>query len=182
MNNAVGLLGTVCTTSYNLGSKCVLIGDAAHAITPFFGQGTNASFEDCLTLSNLLDRWAPEKTAVGLARAFAEYSNERKPNSDAIATMALENFVEMRDHVADRRFLLMKAVENLLENKFESLFRSRYAMVCYGGGGNITYDAALKLGEVQWSIIEEISQNITDPHQADMNKALKLINTRLVPL
>jgi len=181
LNNSVGLLGTVNTSNYSLGSKCVLIGDSAHAITPFFGQGTNASFEDCLTLSNMLDLHAPDKSEMGLARAFAAYSNERKPNSDAIATMALENFVEMRDLVADKRFLLMKAVENLLENKFESSFRSRYAMVCYGGSGNITYDTALKLGAVQWSIIEEISQGITDPEQVDLVKAHHLITTRLVP-
>lgn len=181
LNNSVGLLGTVNTSTYNLGSKCVLLGDSAHAITPFFGQGTNASFEDCLTLSKMLDLHAPNKSEMGLARAFAEYSNERKPNSDAIATMALENFVEMRDLVADKRFLLMKAVENLLENTFESSFRSRYAMVCYGGSGNITYDVALKLGEVQWSIIEEISRGITDPAQVDLDKALELINTRLLP-
>lgn len=63
------------------------------------------------------------------------------PNSNAIATMALENFVEMRDTVGNPKFLLMKAVENILENEFEEIFRSRYALVCYGGGGNITYSS-----------------------------------------
>jgi len=181
LNNSVGILGTINTSSYNLGSKVVLIGDSAQAITPFFGQGTNASFEECLTLSNMLDLNAPNKSQMGLARAFAEFSNERKPNNDAIARMALENFVELRDLVADKRFLLMKAVENLLENTFESSFCSRYAMVSYGGSGNITYDVARKLGEVQWSIIEEISQGITDPAQVDLDKALELMNTRLLP-
>ena len=70
----------------------------------------------------------------------------RKPNGDAIAEMALDNFVEMRDRVGGDRFLLMKAVENLIENRLPHKFRSRYAMVCYGGLGNVSYDVALRLG------------------------------------
>ena len=73
-----------------------------------------------------------------------------------IHQMALENFVEMREKVGDVKFNFLKSVENILENTFPDQFRSRYAMVCYGGGGGITYDAALKLGEVQWEILEEL--------------------------
>lgn len=133
--NAVGLLGTVRCTSYNFGGHCCLLGDSAHAITPFFGQGTNASFEDCYILAELMRTHAPASnmTTVGLSRAFDAFTRERKPNADAIAEMALDNFVEMRDRVGDAQFLLNKSVENVLENHFEDKFRSRYAMVCYGG-------------------------------------------------
>ena len=97
--------------------------------------------------------------------------------------MALDNFVEMRDRVGDADFLLKKSVENLLENTFEDRFRSRYAMVCYGGGGGITYDAALRLGEVQWGIIEDlVGSSTTDASQVDLRRAERLIQERLVPL
>ena len=183
--NNVGILGTVRATSYNLGGHCVLLGDSAHAITPFFGQGTNASFEDCLVLFELMSQYAPAGSMrpEGLARAFDAFSKERKPNADAIAEMALDNFVEMRDRVGDADFLLKKSVENLLENQFEDRFRSRYAMVCYGGGGGITYDAALRLGEVQWGIIEDlVGPSTTDASQVDLSRADRLIRERLVPL
>jgi kynurenine 3-monooxygenase len=183
--NNIGILGTVRATSYNLGGHCVLLGDSAHAITPFFGQGTNASFEDCLVLFELMSQHAPAggMTPDGLARAFDAFSRERKPNADAIAEMALDNFVEMRDRVGDADFLLKKSVENLLENTFEDRFRSRYAMVCYGGGGGITYDAALRLGEVQWGIIEDlVGSSTTDASQIDLGRAERLIQERLVPL
>lgn len=186
--NAVGLLGTVRCTSYNFGGHCVLLGDSAHAITPFFRQGTNASFEDCLVLFELMQTHAPAKnmTSIGLARAFDAFSRERKPNADAIAEMALDNFVEMRDRVGDAQFLLRKDVENILENNFEDRFRSRYAMVCYGGGGNITYDAALRLGEVQWGIVDELAADDKVQKQGashvNLKRAEELINSRLVPL
>ena len=185
MKNPIGMLGTVRCTSYNFGGHCVLLGDSAHAITPFFGQGTNASFEDCLVLFELMQEHAPANnmTTAGLSRAFDAFSRERKPNADAIAEMALDNFVEMRDRVGDAQFLLKKEVENILENKFEDRFRSRYAMVCYGGAGGITYDAALRLGEVQWKILEELVANgLTDANQVDLQQAEQLINARLVPL
>jgi kynurenine 3-monooxygenase len=185
--NAVGLLGTVRCTSYNFGGHCCLLGDSAHAITPFFGQGTNASFEDCYILAELMAKHAPANnmTTVGLSHAFDLFTRERKPNADAIAEMALDNFVEMRDRVGDIQFLLNKSVENVLENHFEDRFRSRYAMVCYGGGGNITYDAALRLGEVNWGIVEELTNGKPagwDASQVDLVKAEQLINERLVPL
>ena len=128
---------------------------------------------------------ASNMTTVGLSRAFDAFTRERKPNADAIAEMALDNFVEMRDRVGDAQFLLNKSVENVLENHFEDKFRSRYAMVCYGGGGNITYDAALRLGEVNWGIVEELTQGKPtdwDATQVDLVKAERLINARLVPL
>merc|ERR1712166_769672 len=87
-----------------------------------------------------------------------------------------------RDRVDDAQFLLNKSVENVLENHFEDKFRSRYAMVCYGGGGNITYDAALRLGEVNWGIVEELTAKGSTGDNVDLVLAEQLIDARLVPL
>ncbi|NJL11875.1 MAG: hypothetical protein HC913_01910 [Microscillaceae bacterium] len=97
--NPLGLLGTVRCQPWHFEDKFVLIGDAAHAIVPFYGQGMNASFEDCLVLDNILDNWEGN-----MAELFAEFEKQRKPNADAIANLAIENFYEMRDGVAEPAF------------------------------------------------------------------------------
>ena len=90
-----------------------MLGDAAHAIVPFFGQGINCGFEDCTVLLELIEVHAPD-----WERIFREFELARKANTDAIADMAVENFIEMRDRVADPRFLLRKKVELALEAKY----------------------------------------------------------------
>lgn len=107
--NKTGAMVTVRTYPWRVGSRCVLIGDAAHAIVPFYGQGANAGFEDCLEFVECLRRHPGD-----LEAAFARYQEARKPNTDAIADLALANFNEMRDHVASPRFLLRKRFEHLL--------------------------------------------------------------------
>lgn len=184
LNNPVGFLGTLKTNHFNIGGKICLLGDSGHAITPFFGQGTNASFEDCFDFVEMMDKFASQEkmTVHGLAAAFTGFNQKRKSNSDAIADMALENFIEMRSKVGDKKFLLMKRVENLIEKKFEHLFRSRYAMVCYGGNGNITYQNAKTLGDVQWEIVEQLSIGLTNPEDVNFQDALQMIEQSLVPL
>jgi len=123
----------------------------------------------------------------------------RKPNADAICAMALENFVEMRDKTADRKFQAMKRVENDLEQRFPKKFRSRYAMVCYGGDGEVSYANAKYLGTVQDRILQELCEhmtvaaegvegNIDDEEgmasqisKVDIALAEKLIDEQLVP-
>ena len=109
VKNARGILGTVRTSSWAVGGKVCLLGDAAHAIVPFFGQGMNAGFEDARDLTNLLLRHAPPGGAKDYAAAFAEFGAARRVNTDAIADMALENYVEMRASTADPTFRLKKA-------------------------------------------------------------------------
>merc|ERR1719326_2659417 len=94
----------------------------------------------------------------------------------------MDNFIEMRSKVGNRRFLLMKQVENMLENMFHTLFRSRYAMVCYGGDGNITYQNAKTLGDVQWEIIEELSRNLDKAENVNLQNALEMMEQSLVVL
>jgi len=187
-NNSKGILGTVRTKQWAVDGKVVLLGDAAHAIVPFFGQGMNSGFEDTRDLVRLLDEHAPASGGKrDYAAAFSAFEAERRPNADAIADMALENYTEMQASTADALFRLAKATENALENsKLGSRFRSRYAMVCYGGAGNVTYSAAQKLGRVQWEIVRELAAGVSSVDAAaeelDLARAEALLDQKLAPL
>jgi kynurenine 3-monooxygenase len=151
----------------------VLIGDAAHAIVPFFGQGMNAGFEDCTILMDILDReprWE---------RAFAELSRARKPDADAIADLAVENFVEMRDKVADPEFVLWKEVEAELSRRFPGEYLSRYQLVTFT---RIPYRVAQEAGRVQSSLLRDLTRTARSPQDIDYSRAQTLIRARLVPL
>jgi len=224
LENPSGILGTVRTTKWTHRGRVLLVGDAAHAIVPFYGQGMNSGFEDVYDMLHVLSEMdcrggvahppveesvfndslasvSPmnAEDAAKWAAAFDKIFRDRKPNGDAIAELALMNFEEMRDKVADRCFLLQKRVENLVEKKFESKFRSMYAMVVYGGGGNITYENALRLGKVQEKILRDLIEDQVDALYAlaedvwtdkldemaqnvSMTLAEELIDSRLVPL
>ncbi len=106
--NPTGSMVTVKCSAWHAGDRALLLGDAAHAIVPFFGQGMNCGFEDCVVLDGLEAEGAPRE------EVFARFEQLRKPNADAIADMAVENFVEMRASTADPRFLLEKAIEKRL--------------------------------------------------------------------
>lgn len=192
--NPNGVLGTVRTTKWAIEGKILLIGDACHAMVPFFGQGCNCGFEDTLWLSRLLDKHcclegkcAPEKChGENFAQCFQELEDLRKPNADAMCNMSLENFVEMRDKSGDVRFQAMKKVENRLENTFPSKFRSRYAMVCYGGDGNVSYANAFALGLVQAKILESLCNDVdcncsAVANNINLEEAERLIDETLVP-
>ena len=129
--NPVGILGTVRTKDWAIGKQVVLIGDAAHAIVPFFGQGMNSGFEDVKDFAQLLDAHAPVASkSRDYEGAFRAFESARRPNANAIADMALENYHEMQSKTADPTFRLCKAVENALEkSELGARFRSRYAMV-----------------------------------------------------
>src|SRR6202043_1087683 len=124
--NPTGSMVTVKCSPWHAEGRALLLGDAAHAIVPFFGQGINCGFEDCTFLLDLLDRHGPD-----WARIFTEFEESRKTNTDAIADMAVENFVEMRDRVADPKFLFRKKIEIALETKYSGLFVPKYSMVTF---------------------------------------------------
>jgi kynurenine 3-monooxygenase len=140
--------------------KSCLIGDAAHAIVPFYGQGMNAGFEDCTVLSGLLDAHGDDWNTI-----LKEYEVKRKPNGDAVAQLALQNFVEMRDKVADPAFLSRKKIEKELGKKYPEKFVSVYEMVSFS---HIPYHTALTCIQNQDLLLEKIMQegdfndNITD--------------------
>ncbi|GLW64991.1 kynurenine 3-monooxygenase [Actinomadura rubrobrunea] len=127
--NPVGSLVTVRTWPWvrsGAGATVALLGDAAHAIVPFYGQGANCAFEDCVEIDRCLD-----ETGGDWRRALSIYQERRKPNTDAIAEMALDNFVEMRDRVASPVFRLTRAAQHALERRLPGRYVSRYELVSF---------------------------------------------------
>jgi kynurenine 3-monooxygenase len=173
LNHPTGLLGTVRCNPWHFNGTFALLGDAAHAVVPFFGQGMNAGFEDVTVLLNLLCEYAGnwEKT-------LEAYSEERKPNGDAIADMALENYDEMREKVGDAKFLLMKRIEQILEREFPTRYQSRYVLVTQT---TVPYAEAQRIGRIQNRILTELCAQLTSPEDVDLKLAAKLIERELTP-
>jgi kynurenine 3-monooxygenase len=165
--NPIGSMVTIKCSPWHAGGRFLLLGDAAHAIVPFFGQGLNCSFEDVTVLLEILARRGDDWPQV-----FADFERARKPNTDAIADLALENFIEMRDRVADPRFLLRKKVELLLEGKFPGRFVPKYAMVTFH---RVPYAVALSRGSVQDRILGELCNGVSRVEDVDLSLAARLI-------
>jgi len=172
--NPTGAMVTIKCFPWQIEGRALLLGDAAHAIVPFFGQGINCGFEDCSYLVELLDRHGADWTQV-----FAEFEKGRKVDTDAIADMAIENFTEMRDRVADSRFLFRKKVELAVEAKYPDLFVPKYAMVTFH---RIPYSVALARGAVQDRILAELCEGVDRVENLDWNKAEQLVHRGLTPL
>lgn len=172
--NPIGAMVTIKCSPWHVDGRALLLGDAAHAIVPFFGQGINCGFEDCSCLLELLDRHGADWQLI-----FQEFEKARKINTDAIADMAVENFVEMRDRVADPRFLFRKKVELALEAKYPQLFVPKYAMVTFH---RIPYATAFDRGQSQDRMLSELCDSIERVEDLDWNKADKLIRSGLTPL
>jgi kynurenine 3-monooxygenase len=172
--NPTGAMVTIKCSPWHVDARALLLGDAAHAIVPFFGQGINCGFEDCTSLLELLDRFGAD-----WARVFSKFELARKINTDAIADLAVENFVEMRDHVADPRFLFRKKVELALESKYPDRFVPKYAMVTFH---RIPYATALQRGKVQERMLAELCDSISRVEDLDWNKADRLVRSELMPL
>jgi kynurenine 3-monooxygenase len=172
--NPTGAMVTIKCSPWHVEGRALLLGDAVHAIVPFFGQGINCGFEDCTCLMELLHRHGTD-----WARVFAEFEKERRINTDAIADMAIENFTEMRDRVADPEFLFRKKVELALEAKYPKLFVPKYAMVTFH---RIPYAVALARGAVQDRMLAELCASIHRVEDLDWNQADRLIRRDLTPL
>jgi kynurenine 3-monooxygenase len=153
----------------------LLLGDAAHAIVPFFGQGMNCGFEDCTVLAGLLDAQPGPVDWPGL---FARVAQERKPDTDAIADLAVENFVEMRDKVADPTFLLHRAVEGRLQQRLGHAYRSRYQLVTFT---NLPYRVALEAGRRQAAVLAEACEGRRSVDAVDLDGAEARMRAELLP-
>ncbi len=147
--NPVSSLVTVKCFPWTFDDKIALIGDAAHAIVPFYGQGMNCGFEDCVVLDGLV-----EKHKEDWPKILREYQSLRKPDGDAIADLAIANFVEMRDKTADPKFLLQKKIEANFSLKHPDKWIPLYTMVTYSP--HIRYSTALREGEKQQLIMDKI--------------------------
>lgn len=159
----IGSLVTIKCSPWNIHGDALLIGDAAHAITPFFGQGMNASFEDCLLLDEAVASYSGN-----LEQAFTAFSHSRKKDADAIADMAYENFIEMRDLVGDPKFQLKKAIEQELEKNFPEQYRSRYSLVSFS---RLPYSEVAEVGKKNDKLLARI---MTDIHAVSEITSQKL--------
>ena len=171
----VGFLGTVSAHPWAHEGMTALIGDAAHAMVPFHGQGMNCCFEDCVELDACLgrhDSWE---------RVFAEFGALRKPDTDAIAAMALDNYLEMRERVADPKFRLQQALSLELERRYPRRFIPRYSMVMFHH--EIPYRTALERGAVQSRLLSELTQGrISKLEDVDFERAEREILAELMPV
>ena len=149
MNNPTASLVTVKCFPWTVNDKFALIGDAAHAVVPFFGQGMNCGFEDCTVLNQLLDAHDEDWSVV-----LKEFEKSRKPDADAIADLAIGNFVEMRDLVGQTKFLLQKKIEAKFNSKYPDKWIPAYSMVTFSP--DIRYSEALRNGKRQQQIMDKV--------------------------
>ncbi|URX62186.1 FAD-dependent monooxygenase [Luteibacter anthropi] len=170
----VGTLATLYLDRWHIGGRALLIGDAAHAIVPFHGQGMNCGFEDAAELAELFAANPDDSTAV-----FAEFEARRKPNADAIAQMALENYIEMRDKVADPRFLRMRELGTLLAQRSPSHYMPRYRMVTFT---HLPYAYALERGKAQDVLVEQLLRGHDSVASVDIDAAVRTLEATLPPL
>ena len=139
--NPTGSLVTIRCAPWFYRDKVCLLGDAAHAVVPFYGQGMNAAFEDCVVLDECLEKFPDDHE-----RAFAEYFSRRKENADALADLAIGNFIEMRDKTASKTFRAKKKLDHLLEAALPGIYLPLYTMVTFT---RIPYAAAAKRARAQ---------------------------------
>ena len=163
--NPTGRLATVYADNWYY-KNFYLIGDAAHAVVPFFGQGMNASFEDCTILMDCVDSGDDNWLDI-----FSSYNKMRKSDADAIAQMAIENYIEMRDSVAQSDYKAKREIANSLSIEFPDRFIPRYNMVSFT---SIPYSEVYKRGKIQQEIISQLMEN-----ELDLQKAEKLITEKL---
>jgi kynurenine 3-monooxygenase len=147
--NPTSSLVTVRCHPYHVGDRVVLLGDAAHAVVPFYGQGMNAAFEDCAVLNECLQRHGPNRAA-----ALREYDALRKENADALADLAVENFIEMRDKTASRFFRLKKKTEQTLHKLLPGWYVPLYSMVSFS---RIPYAEAVRRARRQNRIVRNVA-------------------------
>ncbi len=166
-NNPTGHLATVKCHGWAFEDKGVILGDAAHAIVPFHGQGMNAAFESCRELDHQL-KSSPEDWT----HAFAEFERARVPNTNAIADMALENYIEMRSGVTDPSYVLKKAIAFELEKRFPGQFIPRYSMVMFH---TLPYHQAKSRGAAQNEILNALTERAKCIEEVDFELAQRLI-------
>jgi len=169
--NPTGHLETIRCAPWSFEDHALVLGDAAHAIVPFHGQGMNAAFEDCSAFDLCLEN--PDRPWNEI---FADFEKRRRPNTDAIADMALENYVEMRSTVREPKFQLKKDLSFRLEERHPGRFIPRYSMVMFH---TIPYAEAKRRGAIQEVILDELTSGAATVDEVDLARADRLIAERL---
>ena len=173
-DHPVGALSTLYLERWHLGHRALLIGDAAHAIVPFHGQGMNCGFEDTTVLCDLLAAEPRDRGGV-----FAEFQRVRQPDTNAIATMALENYIEMRDSVADPHYLAKRELGALFSARAPRHYMSRYRLVSFT---HLPYAYALERGRAQDALMQELLRGTTRVADIDADAAVAALRARLPAL
>jgi kynurenine 3-monooxygenase len=172
--NPTSYLVTMKCYPWTYEDKIALIGDASHAIVPFYGQGMNAGFEDISILSEMMTKYGDDWKTI-----FAEYQKSRKPNADAIAELSYRNFIEMSTKTADANFLLQKKIEKWFSDKHPDMWMPLYSRVTFSLQ---PYAEALTIGDFQNKIIEKIMQipNIDQKWNSEEveNRIIQLLNSK----
>ncbi|RZJ75631.1 MAG: FAD-dependent monooxygenase [Flavobacterium sp.] len=146
--NPTSTLVTMKCFPWTYEDKVALIGDACHAIVPFYGHGMNAGFEDITILNEMIQKYGDDWTTI-----FKEYENSRKPNTDAIAELSYRNFMEMSSGTADAKFLLQKKIEKIFSEKYPEKWMPLYSRVTFS---HRPYSEALAIGDRQKEIMDEV--------------------------
>ena len=147
-SNPTSSLATFRCFPWSCDNKVLLIGDAAHGIVPFYGQGMNAGFEDCTILNNMMQEMKDDWQKI-----IPAFQKTRKPDADAVGELALRNFIEMRDLVADKKFVLRKKIEKLMHERHPDKYLPLYAMVTFS---EMPYSNALAIGKQQDAFFEKL--------------------------
>ena len=153
---------------WHLNNHCVLIGDAAHATVPFYGQGMNASFEDVVVLDEVIEQYEGNWPMI-----FSEYEKVRKKDTDAIADLAVDNFHEMKEHTASDLFQEKRRLELQFETEFPSEYNSKYSLVTFNE--NIPYSEAMKRGRAQDKAILNLLQDGKLPDSLSLQEKLEKV-------
>ena len=165
--NPSSSLATIKCYPWQVNGKSLLIGDSAHAVVPFYGQGMNASFEDCHELDKYIDQYGTD-----WKRVFENYQKFRKKDADAIGDLAEENYFEMRAHVADPVFVLKRQLETQLEDSFPGYF-SKYSMVTFRE--DIPYSVAMNKGRAQDDLLMKICSEVKKVDELDIEEVLRKV-------
>ena len=173
-DHPVGALSTLYLDRWHLDASALLIGDAAHAIVPFHGQGMNCGFEDTTVLCDLLAAEPGDRAGV-----FAEFQRVRQPDTNAIAAMALENYIEMRDSVADPHYLAKRELGALFTARAPQHYMSRYRLVSFT---HLPYAYALQRGQAQDALMHELLRSNVHVSDIDADGAVAALRARLPPL
>ncbi|HEY4651236.1 MAG TPA: NAD(P)/FAD-dependent oxidoreductase [Pontibacter sp.] len=170
--NPTGTLVTIKCFPWSYEDKVLLLGDASHAVVPFYGQGMNAGFEDITVLDSMLENFDGDWNAL-----FKAFERRRKPDADAIADLAVMNFIEMRDKVADPRFLLRKKIEGKINEQYPDKWIPLYSMVTFT---DLPYSYALETGRIQDEIMRKVMKHIAILEDYNKPEVQQLLEEQLI--
>jgi len=172
--NPVGTLGTIKCYPWQAFGKTLIMGDASHAIVPFYGQGMNAAFEDVAVFDEILDQHEGDWLKI-----FEAFQDARVDNANAIADLAIDNFTEMQDKVDDRDFMRKRKLEMLLEQKYEAYY-SKYSLVTFRP--DMPYAKAMELGRKQDDLLLALCAE-HEPSELDLDEVMeKVLQLRKEPV